>query len=29
MARIIVDTYSREYNVYFRTIRELLAAPNP
>ena len=26
-AHIVVETYSREYNVYFMTIRQRLAAP--
>jgi len=29
LAHINVDTYSREYNVRFRTIKRWLAAPNP
>ncbi len=27
MAHIIVETHSQEYNVYFRTMREMLATP--
>jgi hypothetical protein len=29
LAQIIAETYSREYNVYFRTIGQRLAAPDP
>jgi hypothetical protein len=28
-AHIIVDTHSREYNVYFRAMGQMLAAPDP
>jgi hypothetical protein len=29
MASITVETHSREYNTYFRTIRQILAASDP
>jgi len=29
LVRIIVETHSREYNVYFRAMRQRLTAPDP
>jgi len=28
-AHIVVETHSREYNVYFRAMRQRLTAPDP